>query len=94
MHEFCNEKWHVITSDITCCRDFLPFSHNGISEVNNWCEAIRSGSKSAFQYISKWWMELKSGICAGDFFYTKLGKTFLCGAALCTGTLLTFPVST
>lgn len=60
------------------CRDFLPFSNDSISVAGHWCWAIRPGSQSALEFISK-------GVERGwgprsvptRFFSSKLRKPFL-----------------
>ncbi len=54
---------------LSCCRDFLPFSHKSISEVQHWCWVFRSGSQSVFQVLDG--VEVRALCRPVKFFHTK-----------------------
>ena len=62
-----------------CCRDLLPFSHKSISEVRHLFWAIRPGSQSEFQLISKVFdeVEVRALYRPVKVFHTDLDKPFL-----------------
>jgi hypothetical protein len=70
-----------------CCGDLLPFSNQSIREVGHWCWAIRPGSQSAFHFIPKDSMELRSELWAGQSSSSTLISTnhFCMDLALCKG---------